>query len=84
MKKFTASFKTYLTNGWPDFLATLYYNGSWRNIVRYRGQYSSDPGQGPVVGSCGHGNEPCRSLKGEKFLELMTDSVDLKVSVPKN
>ena len=43
--------------------------------MRYRGQYSSDSGQGPVVGSCGHGNEPCSSIKGEKFLEMMTDSI---------
>jgi hypothetical protein len=30
---------------------------------------SSDSGQGPVAGSCEHGNEPSGSIKGGKFLD---------------
>jgi hypothetical protein len=29
----------------------------------------SDSGYGPVVGSCGHGNESSSSIKGKEFLE---------------
>jgi hypothetical protein len=30
---------------------------------------ASDSGQGPVAGSCEHGNEPLGSIKGGEFLE---------------
>jgi hypothetical protein len=33
------------------------------------GLNSLDFGQGPVVGSCEHGNEPSGSIKGEQFPE---------------
>jgi hypothetical protein len=36
------------------------------------------------VGSCELDNEPWSSIKGEKFLEEMNDSVILKASVPCN
>jgi hypothetical protein len=29
----------------------------------------SDPGKGPVAGSCKHGNKPSGSIKGDQFLE---------------
>jgi hypothetical protein len=34
---------------------------------------SSDPGYGPVAGSCEHGNESSGSIKGRKFLDLLSD-----------
>jgi hypothetical protein len=30
-------------------------------------------GQGPVVGSCKHGNEPSTSVKGEELLDYLSD-----------
>jgi hypothetical protein len=30
---------------------------------------SSGSGQGPVAGSCAHGNEPTGSIKGGQFLD---------------
>jgi hypothetical protein len=42
---------------------------------------SSGSGYGPLVGSCGHGNEPSGSITGEEFLvqlshyQLFKDSV---------
>jgi hypothetical protein len=37
--------------------------------VRRCGLDSSGSGQGPVAGSCEHGNEPLGSIKGEEFLQ---------------
>jgi len=34
---------------------------------------ASGSGQGPVVGCCGHGNEPLGSIKGGKFLDQLSD-----------
>jgi len=37
---------------------------------------------GPVVGSCEHCNEPLGSMKGRKFLDLLSDYWLLKDSAP--
>jgi hypothetical protein len=34
---------------------------------------ASGSGEEPVAGFCGHGNEPSPSMKGEKFLDHMSD-----------
>jgi hypothetical protein len=34
---------------------------------------SSGSGQGPVVGSCEHGNYPSGSIKGGEFLDYVSD-----------
>jgi hypothetical protein len=37
------------------------------------GLESSGSGQGPVAGSCEHSNEPLGSIKGEEFLDKLSD-----------
>jgi hypothetical protein len=34
---------------------------------------TSGSGQGPVAGSCKHGNEPSSSIKGREFLDLLNN-----------
>jgi hypothetical protein len=34
---------------------------------------SSDTQQGPVVGSCEHGNEPLSFIKGGEFIDQLSD-----------
>jgi len=35
--------------------------------------FGSEPGQGPVAGSCQHRNEPSGSIEGCEFLHLLSD-----------
>jgi hypothetical protein len=41
--------------------------------VRRCGFDISDSGQGPVAGCCEYGNEPSGSIKGEEFLNKLSD-----------
>jgi hypothetical protein len=51
-------------------------------LHRY-GLDSSGSGQGPVAGSCEHGNEPSGFIKGREFLDQLRDYYLLrKGSVP--
>jgi hypothetical protein len=37
------------------------------------GLHSSGSGEGPVVDSCEHGNEPSGSIKGREFTDYLSD-----------
>jgi hypothetical protein len=41
--------------------------------VRKCGLDASGSGQGAMVGSCEHGNEPLGSIKGRELTDLMSD-----------
>jgi len=42
---------------------------------------ASRSGEGPVVGSCDHGNEPLGSIKGRQFSDQMSDYLDSQFHV---
>jgi hypothetical protein len=45
---------------------------------------ASDTRQGPVAGSCEHGNEPSVSIRGGEFLDFLSDyQLFKKGSVPR-
>jgi hypothetical protein len=55
-----------------------YSAGSKRNRMGRYGLDSSDSGEGPVVGSFEHGNEPSGSAKSWEILEMLNDRRLLK------
>jgi hypothetical protein len=52
--------------------------------VWYYGLGSSGSGQGPVMGSCEHGNEPTGSIKAREFLDHHSDYKVIKKSLVSN
>jgi hypothetical protein len=54
-------------------------------VLEGGGINSFGSGQGPLAGSCEHGNEPSGSIKGEKFVGYLRDYQLLrKGSVPRS
>jgi hypothetical protein len=52
----------------PTYLLIPSCNGSYGNRVGRCELDASGSGQGPMAGSCEHGNEPMGSIKGQEFL----------------